>query len=205
MDFFEVARTQRAMRRLHPDALPDEDLWTILETAIMAPSGGNRQPWNFLVVRDREKKRKIGAWYLEAWERAYGPARDAMRANPSQARTYSSADHLARHLAECPVLIIATVRKEMFAIGPTLGASIYPAVQNLMLAARALGLGTTLTTLHKMHEDDVKKLLGIPEDVETMALIPVGRPKGTFGTPERLPVEKVVYWDSWGEQRTRGQ
>jgi nitroreductase len=96
MDFFEVARTQRAMRRLKPDAIPEEDLWTMLETAIMAPSGGNRQPWNFIVVRDAEKKRKIGEWYLEAWERAYGAAtRDAMLANPDLARTFHSADYLA--------------------------------------------------------------------------------------------------------------
>lgn len=204
MDFWEVVRTQRAMRRLHPDDVPDEQLWQILEAASMAPSGGNRQPWNFIVIRDAEKKRKIGEWYLEAWERSYGPAKDAMLANPQQARTFRSADHLARHLAEVPVLILATVRKEQFAIGPTLGASIYPAVQNLMLAARALGLGTTLTTLHKLHEDDVKELLGIPENVETMALVPVGRPKGRFGTPSRLPIERVAYWDAWGEQRTRG-
>ena len=203
MDFFEVANTQRAMRRLKLDPVADEDLWRILDTAIMAPSGGNRQPWNFVVVRDAEKKRKIGAWYLEAWERAYGPQKQAMLANPAMARTFNSADYLANHLAEAPVLIIATVRKEMFAIGPTLGASVYPAVQNLMLAARALGLGTTLTTLHKFHEQDVKHLLGIPEDVETMALIPVGVPRGTFGTPSRLPAEKVVYWDGWGATHAR--
>jgi nitroreductase len=199
-----VVRTQRAMRRLHPDDVPDEHIWQILEAAIMAPSGGNRQPWNFIVIRDPEKKRKIGEWYLDAWERSYGPVKDAMLANPQQARTFRSADYLARHLAEVPVLILATVRKEQFAIGPTLGASIYPAVQNLMLAARALGLGTTLTTLHKLHEDDVKHLLGIPENVETMALIPVGRPKGRFGTPSRMPIDKVAYWDAWGVQRTRG-
>jgi nitroreductase len=91
----------------------------------------------------------------------------------------------------------------MFALGPTLGASIYPAVQNLMLAARALGLGTTLTTLHKLHEDDVKKLLGMPDNVETMALIPIGVPTGKFGPPSRLPVDKVVYWDAWGETKER--
>jgi nitroreductase len=203
MDFFEVAHSQRAMRRLHPDAVSDEDLWTILEAAIMAPSGGNRQPWNFIVVRDAEKKAKIAAWYLEAWGKAYGPQQQALQATDALKRTFSSADHLANHLAEAPVLIIATIKKEMFAIGPTLGASVYPAVQNLMLAARALGLGTTLTTLHKLHEDDVKKLLGIPDDVETMALIPVGKPKGKFGRPERLPVEKVVFWDSWGDRQDR--
>ncbi len=205
MDFFEVARTQRAMRRLKTDAIADADLWTLLETAIMAPSGGNRQPWNFIVVRDAEKKSKIGEWYLEAWNRAYGPGvRDAMLANPDQARTFNSADYLANHLAEVPVLVIATVRKDQFAIGPTLGASIYPAVQNLMLAARALGLGTTLTTLHKFHEEEVKQLLGIPEHVETMALIPIGVPRGRFGPASRMPVEKVVYWDGWGDTRERG-
>ena len=204
MDFFEVARTQRAMRRLKTDVIADADLWTLLETAIMAPSGGNRQPWNFIVVRDAGKKRKIGEWYLEAWNRAYGPAvRDAMLAHPDQARTFNSADYLANHLAEVPVLVIATVRKDQFAIGPTLGASIYPAVQNLMLAARALGLGTTLTTLHKFHEEEVKQLLGIPEHVETMALIPIGVPRGRFGPASRMPVEKVVYWDGWGDTRER--
>jgi nitroreductase len=205
VDFFDVANTQRAMRRLHSDPIPDADLWTILETAIKAPNGGNRQPWNFVVVREAEAKAKIAAWYLEAWNKAYGGAiRDAMLADANMAKTFRSADYLANHMADVPVLIVATIRKDMFAIGPTLGASIYPAVQNLMLAARALGLGTALTTLHKMHEDDVKALLGIPDAVETMALIPVGRPKGQFGPVNRMPVEKVVYWDGWGKQRTRG-
>jgi nitroreductase len=126
-----------------------------------------------------------------------------MLAEPGRARTYNSADYLARNLADVPVLVIATIKKGMGAVGPTLGASIYPAVQNLMLAARALGLGTTLTTLHKLHEDDVKALLGIPEDVETMALIPIGWPKGKFGKPSRLPVDKVVYWDGWGATQRR--
>lgn len=203
MDFFEVTGTQKAMRRLLPDDISDEELWTVLETATMAPNGGNRQPWNFIVVRDAETKKKIGGWYLEAWNRSYSPAREAMLADAAMARTFHSADHLANHLADAPALILATIRKDQFAVGPTLGASIYPAVQNLMLAARALGLGTTLTTLHKFHEDDVKKLLGIPDDVETMALIPIGRPKGKFGKPARLPVEKIVYWDGWGTRRER--
>lgn len=197
MDFFEVVQTQRAMRRLKADPVSDADLWTMLEAATMAPSGGNLQPWNFVVIRDAEKKRKIGDWYLEAWERTYGPARETMLANPAMARTYNSADHLARHLADVPVLVLATLRRGNRAVEATFGASIYPAVQNLMLAARALGLGTTLTTLHRFHEEDVRALLDIPADVETMALIPVGFPAGKFGRPSRLPVEKVVFWDSW--------
>jgi nitroreductase len=203
MDFYDVITTQRAMRRLKPDPVPDELIWKILDTAIKAPSGGNAQPWNFLVVRDREKKQKIGEWYLDAWNRMYGPARETMLANEAMARTFKSADHLANHLADVPVLIIATIKKGMPNISSTLGASIYPAVQNLMLAARAEGLGSTLTTLHKLHEDEAKQLLGIPDDVETMALIPIGWPKGKFGTPSRLPVDKVTYWDTWGVTRER--
>ena len=205
MDFFEVANTQKAMRRLKTDPVSDEDLWKILHTATMAPSGGNRQPWNFIVIRDAEKKRKIGEWYLEAWKGTYGPAREVMQADPQMKKTFDSADHLANHIAEVPVLIIATIKRDM----PTsngsmfLGASIYPAVQNLMLAARAIGLGTALTTLHRLHEKDVKEMLGIPDDVETMAMIPVGWPNGKFGTPNRLPAEKVVYWEAWGATNTR--
>jgi nitroreductase len=203
MDFFEVAGTQRAMRRLKPDAVPEADIWKLLDTAIMAPNGGNVQPWNFVVIRDPEKKRKIGEWYLEGWEKSYGPAREAMLSDAARARTYNSADHLARHLAEVPVLVLATLRRSPIGLDVIAGASIYPAVQNLMLAARALGLGTTLTTLHKYHEKDVKELLGIPESVETMALIPIGIPLGKFGKPSRLPAEKVVYWDTWSETRER--
>lgn len=203
MEFFETASTLRAMRRLHPDPVPDEDLWTILETATMAPSGGNTQPWNFVVIRDQSVKDKIGAWYLDAWQKTYSPNRDAMQANADMARTYNSADYLANHIAEAPVLILVTRRKDGVRLGTVGGASIYPAVQNLMLAARALGYGTTLTTLHILHEPEVKELLGVPEDRETVALIPLGRPRGKFGRPPRLPVEKVVYWDRWRSTRTR--
>ncbi len=203
MDVFEVIGTLRAMRRLKPDPVSDEDVWKILDAAIKAPSGGNRQPWNFLVVRDPEAKRKLGEYYLDAWSKAYAGAGRAMQSDPRSARNFRSADHLAHHLAEAPVIIIATIRKGGFDVGPMAGSSIYPAVQNLMLAARALGLGTTLTSLHKLHEDDVKSLLGIPEQVETMALIPLGWPQGRFGAPMRLPVEKVVYWEKFGERRER--
>jgi nitroreductase len=169
----------------------------------MAPNGGNRQPWNFVVVTDAEKKRKIGEWYLEAWRKSYGPAREAMLKDPQMAKTYHSADHLAEHIADVPVLIFATIRNDFPTSGPNLllGASIYPAVQNLMLAARAVGLGTTLTTLHRLHENDVKELLGIPEGIETMAMIPMGWPRGKFSTPVRMPASKITYWETWGDRR----
>lgn len=203
MDLFEAIGTLRAMRRLKPDTVSDEELWTILDAAVKAPSGGNRQPWNFFVIRDPETKRKLAEHYLDGWNRIYGPFRDFALADPATARTYGSAEHLAHHLAEVPVLILATVQREAIAPGSPPGASIYPAIQNLMLAARALGLGTTLTTLHREHESEVKELLGIPEGVDTMALIPVGWPEGKFGPPARLPAEQATYWDRWGDVRSR--
>ena len=123
--------------------------------------------------------------------------------SPATAATYLSAEHLANHLAEVPVLIIAAVNLSAVAPVTPPGASIYPAVQNLMLAARALGLGTTLTTFHRTHEAEVKQLLAIPDGIETMALIPVGWPRGKFGSGDRVPTEKVVHWEKWGEVRGR--
>ena len=105
---------------------------------------------------------------------------------------------LADELVDAPVVILA------FTVGrPGAASSVFPAIQNLMLAARAEGLGTTLTTLHKAHEAEVKELLGVPEGVETMCLIPMGWPKGKFGQGVRLPVEKVTYWDGWGETKAK--
>src|SRR6185295_5993468 len=109
MDIYDAIYTLRAMRRLKTDPVPEELVWKVLDAAIRAPSGGNQQPWAFVVVTDAEKKRKIGEWYLEAWDQAYAvPAmKEAMLANPLMAKTFKSADHLARNIAEVPVLIFA--------------------------------------------------------------------------------------------------
>lgn len=203
MDIYDAIYTLRAMRRLKTDPVPEELVWKVLDAAIRAPSGGNLQPWGFVVVTDPEKKRKIGEWYLEAWDKGYGPVKDVMMADPARARTFKSADHLANNITEVPVLIFATVRSANVAETSGVGPNIYPAVQNLMLAARAEGLGTTLTTLHRAHEADVKALLRIPDGVETMAMIPLGWPKGKFGTGPRRPVEDVTHWDNWGNNKKR--
>jgi nitroreductase len=202
VDVFEAINTTRAMRRLKTDPVPDELIWKVLEAAIRAPSGGNRQPWAFIVVRDPDKKARIAGWYLDAWNKSYAMMKHAVTADPAGARTYASADHLANHLAEMPVLIIAAVQSGDVGTSPS-GSYIYPAVQNLMLAARALGLGTTLTTLHRAHEAEVKALLGLPDNIETMALIPLGWPEGKFGMGPRKPVEEVTYWETWGETKGR--
>jgi nitroreductase len=204
IDVFEAIGTLRAMRRFSPEPVSDSDIWTILEAATKAPSGGNRQPWNFIVIRDLETKRRIGEYYRRAWDDTYGklPAPPPSSASEGLGRAYYSAEHLAQHLDEAPVLIMVTTKGPRFGTSVT-GSSIFPAVQNLMLAARALGLGSTITTLHRLHEAEVKKLLNIPDDVETMALVPVGHPLGKFGPPRRQPVEEVTFWEKWGETRLR--
>ncbi|MBN9491856.1 nitroreductase family protein [bacterium] len=205
-DFFEVIGTQRAMRRLKTDPVPEEYIKKIIWAATRAPSGGNTQGWRFLVVTDDAKKQQIQQWYNESWQKmldsGYGHRPDLPEAErDSNDRVMKSATYLARHMHEAPVLIFACALMQ----GPnreiTSGSSIYPAIQNLMLAARALGLGTALTTVHRAHQDEIRTLLGIPETVETAALIPVGWPKGKFGSGFRKPVEDVTYWDSWGTKR----
>jgi nitroreductase len=203
MDIFEAINTQRAMRRLKPDPVPDELIWKVLDAAVRAPSGGNRQPWSFVVIRDAETKAKIAEHYLDSWNKSYGLIKQAAMASPETAKTYASAEHLANHLAEAPVLIIAAVNVSAVAPVSPPGASIYPAVQNLMLAARALGLGAALTTLHRAHEPEVKQILGIPDGVDTMALIPLGWPRGKFGSGQRIPAERVVFWEKWGQAKQR--
>jgi nitroreductase len=198
MDVFEAIRTTRAMRRLDPDQpVSDEDLWTIVEAATKAATGGNSQPVRWLVVKDADKRAKLGEIYKKSWApvaemyRTRTPAEDT-----TTNRVLNSADHLGEHMGEAPVIIVPCAKN-----GDP--ASVYPGVQNLFLAARALGLGTTLTTVHKLNEQEVRDVLGIPEDVQTYALIPVGYPTGKWGEAQRRPVEEVTYWDTWKESRTR--
>lgn len=203
-DFFEVIGTQRAMRRLKPDPVPEEYIKKIIWAATRAPSGGNRQGWRWLVVTDPASKKQIQEWYNELWSEATASGYGAGAGLPederlSNERVMKSATYLAEHMHEVPVLIFAC---SLTGAGDIVsGSSIYPAVQNLMLAARALGLGTALTTVHRGHQQDIRQLLGIPESVETAALIPVGWPKGKFGTGFRKPVEDVTYWERWGAKK----
>jgi nitroreductase len=202
MDIFEAMYSQRAMRRLKKDPVPEELIWKVLDAAIRAPSGGNLQPWRFIVVTDPEKKKKIGEWYLDGWNATYGRAKDVMMADPERAKTFRSADHLANNIADVPVLIFACVNSAGSAASGA-GPNIFPAVQNLMLAARALGLGTTLTTLHRSHDKETNDLLGLPEGHECLAMIPMGWPLGKFGSGPRRPVEDVTHWDAWGQKKQR--
>ena len=199
----EALHSTPARRYLKPDPIPDDVLHAILDAAIRGPSGGNTQAWAWLVVTDPELKRPIAEWYREGWERAYGHRREAIMASEDGQglgkRNFLSAEHLANHLEEAPVWIMPVLQGAAKSQSPRTGSSIYGAVQHLMLAARAYGIGATLTSLYAGHEDDVKRLLGIPEDALTMALIPLGYPdRGRWAQPKRRPVEEVTYLNRWG-------
>ena len=200
MDLFDAMQTQRAVRRFKPDPVPSEAVSRVLDAATRAPSGGNSQPWSFVVLQDADIRRQVGALYKDAWD-AGGIDRFTSDPDPARARVYRSAKYLAERMGEAPVLILACI--ESGGRGPSLttGASIYPAVQNLMLAARALGLGTVITTIHRGRESEIKELLGIPEDVATAALIPMGYPAdgAGFGPVRRGPTSEVTYLDRWGQ------
>jgi nitroreductase len=207
---FEAMYTQKAIRRLRTDPVPDDIVRRLIEAATKAPSGGDRQPWAFIVIREnQEAKEKIAAWYRDAWDMTYGQipqtARDKFE--PGFARVYKSAEHLAYHLAEAPAYIIVCAVRPVFPPGAesivaaSHYGSVFPAVQNLLLAARGLGIGATLTTLHKMHDAEVKELLGIPENMETVALIPIGYPVGKYGPTKRKPIDEVLHLERWNRTK----
>lgn len=205
----EALHSTPSRRYLAPDPIPDEVLWAILDAAIRGPSGGNSQPWGWVVVTDERIKQRVAVWYRANWDAAYGSRRDQILAAPADAgglspRGFLGAEHLAHHLEEAPVWVFPVLRNAADAKNPRLGSSIYGAVQQLCLAARAYGIGTSLTTLYHGHEDELRELLGLPADALTMALIPLGYPaRGRWAEPVRRPVEEVVHWNRWGSARPR--
>jgi nitroreductase len=201
-DLFEIIQTTRSMRRLKPDLVPPDLIRKILEAGVSAPSGGNMQRWRFLVVRDPKVKKTVGAYYKRAWDEIarprYSQGDPAPGTSPERfSRMLDAAQYLADHIHEAPIWIIPCMQ----GANPTrtAGSSIYPAVQNMLLAARALGLGATLTTLYLNFEREVEAALGLPADVHSYALIPIGYPMGRFGPVRRVPLAEVVFADQWGQ------
>jgi len=203
----EALHSTPSRRYLAPDPIPEEVLWAILDAAIRGPSGGNSQAWGWVVLTDQAVKRRVAGWYRENWEAAYGRRRDSILAGDAGSsgmtpRGFLGAEHLAHHLEEAPLWVFPVLRNAADATNPRVGSSIYGAVQQLCLAARAYGIGTSLTTLYGGHEDELRDLLGLPPDALTMALIPMGYPaRGRWAEPKRRPVEEVVHWNRWGATR----
>jgi len=210
---FEAMRTTRAVRRLRPDPVPDDVLRRVIEAATWAPSGGNRQPWRIIAVRNADTKLRLRDLYKGPWERYVSGQRKAFAALPEDARARGermlrAADHLAEHLHEAPVILVFVFNPTLLAITdlnlgrPSIvgGASVYPAVENLLLACRAEGLGCVLTTLLCLAEAEIRSLLALPEPWATCAFVPIGYPTGKgHGPVSRRPVAEMAYLDRWGE------
>lgn len=193
MQIGEAMFTQRAIRRLRSDKpVSDADLKTVLDAASKAPNGGNTQPGRFLVIRERDTIKAFGKLYHEAW---WAKRRDAYgwknRSDMPEDSPYKMAALLADEMVDAPVIILA------FTVGWGGASSIFPGVQNLLLAARALGLGSVLTTLHADVMERVNQMFSVPADAEFHCCIPLGYPRGNFGPTRRFPTSRTTGWNSW--------
>lgn len=207
MTLQEVIETTGTCRFYRPDAVPADVLARILDAARFAPSGGNRQPVRFVAVRDAGKKRALKELYLPIWTAYIARIKEAAPHDPARARLMANADHFAQHLDDVPVLLVVCARlgdvlptdQGLDRLSIVGGASVYPAVQNVLLKARDEGLGTALTTLLCMVEPQVKQLLHIPDDIATAAVIALGYPAKPF--PKRLhrrPLAEMAFADEYG-------
>jgi nitroreductase len=206
MTLFDVMYHCRAMRRLKPDPVPEDLLVKLIDAADQAPSGSNTQPARWVVVRDAEQRRRIAELNLAAvqmylQQRQTRPVL-AHQDERRQARIGDAVQWQAEHLQEIPALVFACVelgasRGDSFLAGLSAGGSIWPSVQNLLLAARALGLGAAPTTIVFRDRAAVKQVLALPEAIEPVCMIPVGYPMGRFGPVTRQPARDVMRWDRW--------
>lgn len=202
-DVFDIIHTTRAMRRLKPDPVPDDLVRKILEAGVCAANGGNYQRWRFMVVKDPAVKKAVQGWYKKAFDEVVGPRYANSPPPPGitadkYARQHHAVEYLTEHFHEAPVWIVACLDEGKNTPTRTSGASIYPAVQNMLLAARALGLGSTLTTRHLLYAKEAEAALGLPEGVHSYAILPIGWPMGKFGPVGRTKLEDVVFNETWG-------
>ncbi len=205
-NLFDIINTTRAMRRLKPDPVPDELIIKILEAGTRAPNAANSQTWHFVVIKDVAIKKAVQVWYKKAFDEIVAP-RYASSPPPKGStaekyhRQHLAVEYLTEHFHEAPVWIVACIKHDNPLIPPnrTAGASIYPAVQNMLLAARALGLGANLTTRHLFFEDEAERALELPEGVHSYAIIPIGYPIGNFGPVGRGELRDFVSLDRVGQ------
>jgi nitroreductase len=213
-DLYAIMQTTRAVRRLRPDPIPEDALRRILTAATWGPSGGNRQPWRVLVVRDAALKRRLGELYSSVWTPYAEAGRKAVANAPESIamrteRALKAGDYLASHFHEVPVVLVFCFEPSGLAVTDAKlsrqsvvgGGSLYPAVQNALLACNAEGLGCVLTTLLCAKEPEIRPLLEIPEPWATHAFVPIGYPVGKgHGPISRRPVEEMAFADRWGRR-----
>ena len=207
MDLFEAIYTCRAMRRIKPDPVPEELLIKLIDAANQAASGSNMQNGRWIVVRERAQKEKLAELNMRVFRAYTAPSGNRPASLPHQSaeareRMLKAVRWQAEHFADIPALIIACLEmaappRDTFAAGAGAGGSVWPGVQNLLLAARALELAATPTTFAISDRPAAKAVLGLPENIEPFCLIPVGYPMGKFGPVTRRPVEEIMRWDRW--------
>lgn len=203
-DIFEAMSTQRAIRYWKTDPVPTELLWKLSEMATRAPSGSNQQPWRFLFVTDPAKIALIAKTVAEKYEANEGLKnyfQSGAKSDDKGTRLMlTGANTLVQDLAKAPVMVIPVMYRDgaPAATSLTAGSSIYTAVQNLLLAARALGLGSVMTTFQTMVDKELHEILGMPENAVPVAMLPLGYPAVKFGPVKRKPLEEVTYFNSWG-------
>ena len=210
---YQLMSTQRAIRRLRPDPIPNDVLQRIMQAAAWAPTGGNRQPWRMVMVHDRASKERMGELYSVRWNNFTKIYRTRFDEAPEEERlkaerTIAAGDRLAAGFGDVPVVAVVCFNPTFMAVTDSGqdrvsvvgGGSVYTAVQNLMLACRAEGVGCVLTTLLCMDEPAVREMLGIDADWYTAAHVPMGYPvAGGYGPIARMPVSELFFKDAWGE------
>lgn len=201
VDLYTGLVTTRAIRRYLPDDIPDDDLNQLLFAATRAPSGHNRQPFRFLVVRRTPAMAEVRAVLTRGYQQAWAANRDEPAADDTsrKARMARTMSHFVDHIGEAPVIVFACLDQRVRHADLAAGASVFPACQNLLLAARALGYGGVMTNWHRLVTEELDELLGLPDEVSIVATIPLGRPVGRQGPNRRLPLPQLVYEGRWGE------
>jgi len=197
------------MRRLKPDAVPLEVIRKVLEAGVQAPSGQNLQPWAFVLVTDPTRKIWFAEHYAAAMESRFGIAADPAARSEQITPTRAAVSYQIDHMHETPYLLLVCGKRdwpfkvpesERVGLAPPNFGAVYPCVQNILLACRAVGLGAALTTMHQVFEDELHEYFEIPRDFGVVVTIPIGYPLGNFGPTTRKSAEEVTYFDRWGEK-----
>lgn len=210
LPFFDLVSNVRAMRRIKPDPVPMDLIWKVLNAGVQAPSGQNTQPWKFVLVSEPEKKKWFAERYAAAIESRFGRAADRHNQptdsiHPQLRALYYQMDHMH----EFPYLLLVCGERdwpfkipeaERVGLAPPNYGAVYPCVQNILLACRAVGLAAALTTMHQVFEDELHEYFGIPDTFGVIVTMPIGWPMGKFGPVTRIPAQEKTFLNSWGTE-----
>jgi nitroreductase len=209
-NLWDALYTQRAIRYFRPDPVPEELIWKVIEAGTRAPSGSNTQPWGFVVVQDAANRRRIAEKLRTLFASNAGMQTYIQQGKESEDRTrrlmMKGVESIIDRLDAAPVFIFPCLHNVASPArdGLLAGSSIYQAVQNILVAARGLGLGTLMSTFHQGMMKELTEWLALPPDTIPVALIPMGFPAANFGPVNRRAVEEVTHWETWGSARQRG-